>query len=132
MNGWNLRKSSSLIMKVGKSNPPISDIFSFELFIFRAVNLGFQRFNMIKERWEHPWRFKVQSSMNVSTGSNFTAFTTTVPNLQFAEDLHPGERILQISFGSGFKCNSAVSCSRFFVLFDTATQQWIFFGEIDL
>eukprot|EP00434_Breviolum_minutum_P040088 symbB.v1.2.035616.t1/scaffold4727.1/size37773/3 len=23
-------------------------------------------------------------------------------------DLHPGERILQISFGSGFKCNSAV------------------------
>ena len=71
----------------------------------------FSAFQCGQETMEHPG-----ASLNVSI-FHFTAFTDFIHLLQFPEDLHPGERILQISFGSGFKCNSAVSCSMLFCCF---------------
>ncbi len=87
----------------------------------------FSAFQCGQETMEHPG-----ASLNVSIF--LTAFTDFIHLLQFPEDLHPGERILQISFGSGFKCNSAVSCSMLFCCFllQPHRARDIYGGTVDL
>jgi len=70
----------------------------------RAVIEGVQKNLKLTERQIRP---SVQTLYDWGNTSSSSIWYETEWIERFG-DLHPGERILQISFGSGFKCNSAV------------------------